>query len=233
MNNYICINGNKTALTAEQMKQLGITPSDPLIADLLATIRSGKAREHFKIHDTIILCGIEVEIIGFDHDKGANNNGAPMYTMTLMGKTLLHERRMHPGACERGWIDTDLRKWLNEEYFHTLPEELQKAIHPAIKLTHNFKGDKYETTDRLFLPSESEMFGSAIWSNYEDGARYEAFATRHNRIRMDEDGEECGYWMRSFDGGFSTNACRVGGNGFATNWGTSNAAPSPLCFLLA
>jgi len=216
------------------MKQLGITPSDPLIADLLATIRSGKAREHFKIHDTIILCGIEVEIIGFDHDKGSNASGAaPIHTMTLMAKTLLPARRMHPGACERGWIDTELRKWLNEEYFNTLPEELKQAIHPAIKLTHNYKGDVYETTDRLFLPSESEMFGSAIWSDYEDGARYEAFATRHNRIRLDEDGDECGYWTRSFDGGLSACACIVSGSGFAGTWYASGAGRAPLCFLLA
>lgn len=44
--------------------------------------------------------------------------------------------------------------------------------------------------------SESEMFGSAIYSPAEDGKRYEAFATRGDRMVFRENGSTS-FWLRS------------------------------------
>ena len=47
MDNYICINGNKTAITPEQLRQLGIPTGDRTISEISEIVRSGKARDRF------------------------------------------------------------------------------------------------------------------------------------------------------------------------------------------
>lgn len=58
---------------------------------------------------------------------------------------------------------------------------------------------------KLWVFSESEMFGSAIYSPAEDGQRYEAFATSKDRIAYNENGSACAVWLRSAyaDGSYS------------------------------
>ena len=206
--------------------------TDPTIAELAEIVRSGKARERFDIRDTVTLCGIEFVIIGFDHDKDVSTPDRP--SITLMGKTLLPAHRYHGGACERGWIDSELRDWLNGEILNQLPDELQQHIRRVEKVTHNYKGEAFKTIDRLFIPSESELFGSAIWSDYEDGARYEAFTNCDARVRVDSEGDADWYWNRSALGGNSTNFCCVGTNGGAgVADATDTTIRAPLCFLFA
>ena len=232
MKNYICINGNKTALTDEQIIELGFTSGTITVAELSNIVISGKAREHFKIRDVVTLFGIELEIIGFDHDKIAGDE--TRHTITLMAKVLCPERRWHSGSCERGWIDSEIRAWLNEEYIEHLPAELAAHIHSTEKLSHNYKGDAFTTTDKLFIPSESELFGSAIWSDYEDGPRYEAFTNCETRVRVDEAGDRNWYWTRSAHGGDSTSVAYVSSNGTAGSGGASNTTiRAPLCFLFS
>jgi hypothetical protein len=168
--------------------------------------------------------------IGFDHDTTL---GRTDHTMTVMAKEMLPAHRMHSGACKRGWIDTELRKWLNEEVIKHLPDELVKHIAPVFKQTHASDGKVYETRDRLFIPSESELFGSAIWSDYEDGPRYEAFATSELRVRFDEDGDGYPYWSRSF-GHYPTICAAVGDEGYDAGTNVhSNGMRAPLCFCFA
>lgn len=64
--------------------------------------------------------------------------------------------------------------------------------------------------------SESEMFGSAIYSPAEDGRRYEAFATNKDRVADDEDGSACCVWLRSALVGGSRVFCMVNTSGSAS-----------------
>ena len=207
--------------------------SELTAAKVSQIVKSGKAREYFSINDVIHLHGIELEVIGFDHDISVGAPGTS--TMTLMSKTLIPARRMHGKACERGWIDTELRKWLNERFIDELPAGLVEQICLVNKTTHNYKGEVFTTIDRLLIPSESEMFGSAIYSSYEDGPRYEAFATSEIRIRKDK-GYTSGYWTRSAIRGhlspsyFAT--VRSGGDAFQYI-ASNDTTCVPLCFVIA
>ena len=62
---------------------------------------------------------------------------------------------------------------------------------------------------KLWLFSESEMFGSAIYSPAETGERYEAFATSKDRIVNDEDGSTCAAWLRSAYVGSPNYFCEI------------------------
>ncbi len=210
MENYLSINGNKTELTKAQLRELGFacpkSADEYTIAEVSEIVKAGKARDSFALHDIISAAGYELEIIGFDRDCDAEDYAWP--TITVMAKALLIERRMHSGACERGWVDTELREWLNSEYFNEMPDELKQFIRTIQKTTHTSDGEPIITEDKLFLPSESEMFGSAVWSNFEDGERYEVFATSADRRRRNDSGEYDWYWTRSLAGSAS-NFCYV------------------------
>ncbi len=231
MKNYICINGNKTELTDEQVRTLGFPVGGYSIAELSEIVRSGKARECLSIHDTVNFGGYELEVIGIDHDKAVDDDTLP--TITLMAKTLLPARRMHGGANERGWIDSELRAYLQNDFINQLPPELVEHIQAVNKLTHTYNGEPIMTVDTLFIPSESELFGSAIWAAREDGARYEAFATSSDRLRLDGDGDSDWYWTRSPRGGRSTYCAYVSGGGRATSAWAGNGTRAPLCFCFA
>ena len=69
---------------------------------------------------------------------------------------------------------------------------------------------------KLWVFSESEMFGSAIYSPAEDGKRYEAFATRKDRVAYDENGSACWTWLRSAYFGDSCSFCVVDTSGCAS-----------------
>ena len=230
MKNYIRINGEKVALTDVQAKDFRFS-RNPL-ANLIASLRNGKIHDFYYLRDTITVGDYELEIIGFNHDKNANDANAP--TITVMAKKLLEYRRLHSGMCERGWIDTELREWLNCEFINQLPKELVEYICPVMKKTHNSHGELYETRDRLFVPAESELFGSAIYSGYEDGQRYAAFATSQDRVRLDENGHSEWYWTRSFYRGNPSNAAYVHSCGYAYCLSASlTSVRAPLCFTLA
>jgi len=231
MENFICINGNRVELTDQQIKELGFS-LNPFLVSFMELVRSGKVREQYNVRDVIKIDDYELKIIGFNHDKDINNTDAP--TVTVIGTKLLPYHRMHGGACEKGWVDTELRKYLNGEVYNSLPSELKQYICEVKKATHNYKGDIYDTVDKLFIPSESELFGSAIYAGYEDGERYEAFATRKDRILVDSKGSSDWYWNRSFYGGYSTYAAYVGNNGHANYFHVDNSyVRAPLCFTLA
>ena len=69
--NYLCVNGKKTKLTDEQMRQLGITPVESEIAKMSSISKAGEAKDHYNVHDIIVVDGITFEIVGIGHDIDA------------------------------------------------------------------------------------------------------------------------------------------------------------------
>lgn len=191
--NYIVINGQRLELTQEQLTKLGINIKpvkvlgDYTMEDVLDIIKSGKATTLIKPHDVIKIAGYELEVIGFNHDMPV---GDPMrHTITVMAKKLLERHTMHSaGECKRGWLESHLREWLNTDVLNALPEEIQDIIQYTKRTTYDSLGRKYETCDKLFVPSESELFGSAIYSPCMAGERYTAFRTFKDRVRFNNKG---------------------------------------------
>lgn len=218
MDNYICINGKRLELTQEQLATLNLTPALTL-AQLSEWARQGVAAEHVKIHDRLTADGLELEIVGIGHDEdeGGNRN-----TVTLRTVETVANRRMNDGRCPGGYKDTELREWLNDEYINEL-DEIKRYVRPVKKLCRTSDNTPYEVTDKLWLFSESELFGSAIYSPGEEGARYEAFATSKDRVCTDEDGDTVWYWERSSFASNSTDFCIVCSSGSAYNYSASNS----------
>lgn len=228
MTSYICIDGVKIELTAEQLAAIRGRTSNGYTLSLISEIaKAGKAREHFKVHDSFVFHGYDLEIIGIGHDitsMGEEN------TITFRSLNSIEKRRMHHENCAAGWKDTDLRKWLHKEIFPSLPDELRRCIRTVCKQNHNTDGAAYTTDDALWLPSESEAFGSAIYSPAEAGKRYEAFTTSKDRRIFDDDGVPTWQWLRSSIAGSAAYFCCVNSYGHANINGAASARGVPLCF---
>lgn len=110
--NYLCINGKKTELTDEQMRQLGITPVESEIARMSRISKTGEAAGHYNVHDTIVVDGVTFEIVGIGHDidayTGRNN------TITLRQVDHIKESRINPSSCPDGFAASELDKSLME-----------------------------------------------------------------------------------------------------------------------
>lgn len=195
--NYICINGNKTELTDEQMQQLGITPVESEIEKMSRISKVGEAADHYNVHDIIAVDGITFEIVGIGHDidasTGRNN------TITL--RQVDHIKKSCINLDSRfgfdGFAASELDKSLIESPQSWIPESILPYLRTVSKNCITYNGSIKTMYRKLWLFSESEMFGSAIYSPAEDGRRYEAFATSKDRIVKDEDGSACEAWLRS------------------------------------
>ncbi|MCH9276122.1 DUF6273 domain-containing protein [Bifidobacterium amazonense] len=88
------------------------------------------------------------------------------------------------------WKTSSLRHWLNHEFWlESMPDELKRDIVPT-------KHDGVE--DLVWLPTEAEVFGSAIFSNKELATgEARLFDTKTSRRIRDTNGEPRWWWTRS------------------------------------
>lgn len=209
--NYLCINGKKTELTDEQMRQLGITPVESEIAKMSRISKAGEAKNHYKVHDTIVVDDITFEIVGIGHDidtyTGYRN------TITLRQVDHIKKSRINPGSCPDGFAASELDKSLMESPQSWIPESILPYVRNVVKQYVTYDGSIKVMYRKLWVFSESEMFGSAIYAPAEDGKRYAAFARSKDRIVNDEDGSACAFWLRSAYVNNSFAFCVVGMSG--------------------
>ena len=126
-----------------------------------------------------------------------------------------------------GFADSDVKRYLNEEVFNNLPEDLRNVIAEVERKQENGES----SLCRLFLPTESELFGDCCYS--EDGtySQIEYYKDRRNRIKCNrKGGSPDWYWAASVRSGTSTNCVRVGNSGYSGGWGASAELYVPVCF---
>ncbi len=180
---------------------------------LVSLSKKGEAREHFKTHDKFIVGGTEVEIVGIGHDTDAATG--ERNTVTLRVNVTLGESEFHNKSCPDGYLNSKLREYVENVAYEKLPKELLKHVRPVNKQFSDCTGRLYEESCVIFPFSETELFGSAIYSPVEEGKRYEAFATSKDRRMFDESGRYDWYWTRSPRTGTSNYFCFVTASGTA------------------
>lgn len=226
--NYLCINGKKTKLTDEQMRQLGIMPVESEIAKMSRLSKAGEAADYYNVHDTIVVDGITFEIVGIGHDidasTGRNN------TITLRQVDHLKKSRTNPGPCPEGFAASELDISFIKSPQNWIPESILPYVRNVAKTYVMYNGHIKVMYRKLWLFSESEMFGSAIYSPAEDGKRYEAFATSEDRVAYDENGSACSVWLRSAYVGNPNYFCGIGQFGGANFNDTNDSSGVALGF---
>lgn len=128
-----------------------------------------------------------------------------------------------------GFADSDVKHYLNEEVFNNLPEDLRNAIAEVERKQENGES----SLCRLFLPTESELFGDCCYS--EDGtySQIEYYKDRRNRIKCNrKGGSPVWYWAASVWSGYSTYCVGVNHNGNSNDWDASYELYVPVCFVI-
>lgn len=235
--NYLCINGKKTELTDEQMRQLGIAPIEPVegeianeIAKMSRISKAGEAADHYNVHDTIVVDGITFEIVGIGHDIDALTG--KYNTITLRQVDHIKKSRINPGPCPDGFAASELDNSLMKSPQNWIPESILPYVRNVAKKYVTYDGHIKVVYRKLWLFSESEMFGSAIYSPAEDGQRYEAFATSKDRIVNNENGSACTVWLRSAYVDDSVSFCVVCTSGSADYGGAGYSRGVALGFCI-
>ena len=128
-----------------------------------------------------------------------------------------------------GFAGSDVKRYLNEEVFNSLPEELRNVIAEVERKQENGKS----SLCRLFLPTESELFGDCCYSEDDTYSQIEYYKDRRNRIKCNrKGGSPDWYWTASVRSGNSTNCVSVGYSGTSSYWDASCGLYVPVCFVI-
>ncbi len=149
----------------------------------------------------------------------------------FVSKDLLPERVVwnENGRNTGGFKESDLCRYLNEDIWAILPEELKEVISER-ECLQIVEGKEERFKLKLWLPSEFEVFGDSWASEVEEGQQFELFKDPRNRVKCDKDGERAYWWLLSVCAGNTTNACNVYINGYANHNSCSYAYRVPVCF---
>ena len=211
----------KISIEEEQTRQLDITPIESEIAKMSCISKAGKAKDYYNVHDTIVVDGITFEIVGIGHDidasTGRNN------TITLRQVDHLKKRPIHPSSCPDGFAASELDKSFINSPQSWIPASILPYVRTVSKEYVTCDGSIKVMYRKLWVFSESEMFGGAIYSPAEDGKRYEAFATSKDRIAYDENDSACRVCLRSAFANVSSAFCVVD-----ASWGMSGGNVNDL-----
>ena len=136
-----------------------------------------------------------------------------------------------------GWTSCARRTWCNNIYYAALPSTIKSAVKSVNKLTSagSQSSTINTTSDKVFLLSEIEIFGSITYSFSGEGTQYTYYKTQSNRYKMPKWNSSRGsqYWWerspyRSGSGGF----CRVGVDGYVDRDSAGNAYGLAPCFCI-
>lgn len=163
--------------------------------------------------------------------KSHYNTGDLVFRFSYIGKYKMNKENTNAG----GWAASDLRKYLNVDFFQTLPEWLKTLIIPH-KVTQKVKKGKdfetVETFDRIFLPSEYELQGANEEAEYNGiDKQFPYFEIRKNRLVFEEDdgGYSTWFWTADPSAADTTDFCGFGTDGGSHLTGAANdGAVAPL-----
>lgn len=142
----------------------------------------------------------------------------------VMKKCLEEELPMNEKDTNAGgWPKSYLREKANADILALLPDELVKVISPR-KIVQIVNGERFESEDKLWAPSEVEYSGEARYGVEEEGDKqFEYYKEKENRISLDTDGYPCCKWERSQYRGHSCGFMLVNtdGNPNYNDWASS------------
>lgn len=176
----------------------------------------GKASSIWKVGDTkdIVVNGetLTLVIMDFNHDD-LESGGKAGITFGL--KHLMKDpREMNASNTNSGgFAGSEMYSWLQNTLLKQLPSDLQAVLKSVNKKTS--AGNKSSTINtnamKLFLFSETEIFGLITYSESGEGAQYPYFVTADNRIKHLANGTGSSYqwWERSPSVSSSRSFCLV------------------------
>lgn len=162
--------------------------------DIIMACENNEVPETWSVGDTksmtINSTEYNIQIIGKNYDIYTSGGTAPL-TFQLVE---IYATTAQMNSTERnsiGWSGSAMRTTTLPAIMATMPSEVQSAIKAVDKVTIEGKGKNFDapttletTSDKLFLLSESEVFGSTSNSGgVSEGARYAFYANGGSTVK--------------------------------------------------
>lgn len=163
----------------------------------------GNPDSYFSIGDRkTILVGtesVELEIIGMQHDTLSSDHSSKAQITFAMVDCLRTLTRLNTSnANVGGFRASEFYPTLTTTIFNTLPADLRGVAKYVDKRScTDYLGNSISTTsERIFLLSEIEVYGTTEYSRPGEGIRYARFAAGHSTIKLCN-GSATSWWLRS------------------------------------
>lgn len=199
---------------------------------------------------------VEFAIAGFNHDDlttAINGHTKAAVTLTQVdclmdaecaagtkyGSSNTENERMNSNNTNvGGWESCEMRTWCNSVYYNALPSVFKNAVKEVNKKTSagNSSMTIKTTTDKIFLLSEIEIFGSISLSVRGEGTQYQYYKNAvANRYKLPKFLSSSGgslWWQRSPKSSSANRFCCVGTNAeYNYNYAFDSLGIAP-CFCL-
>jgi len=143
---------------------------------------------------------LTLQIYGFNRDVLADGSGNKT-NITFGLKNLMSEIKVVATNTVGGWSSSTMRSWLNTDLFNNMQTDVSNKIKNVNKLSSGGYHEQVIKTisDKIFLFSEVELFGSNENSLAGEGFKYPLFSNNSSRIKKlsNGSGTPYHYWTRS------------------------------------
>jgi len=189
--------------------------------------QAGAAPEFWSVGDTKNISVNDVsyvaQIIGFGHDDlvSGGKAGITFQLHHCMATTA----QFNPTATNvGGWKNSAIRTGTIATLYNQVETGLKNVIKAVNKLTSVGSGSSTIETvsDKLFLLSEVEVFGSLTYSYTGEGSQYDYYSAGNSKIKNVGSTPKA-WWLRSPRTSGSNYACWVGTTGTAAGGDTTNS----------
>ena len=189
--------------------------------DISAISERGIASSVFSVGDKkhVIIDGVDylTQIIGFDHDTKTSGGKAGI-TFQLVNCLKTRYKMNSSNTNNGGWQNCAMRTSTMATLLTKLPSALQNVIKAVNKQTSagNQSSTISTTSDKLFLLSEVEVFGTTTHSKSGEGKQYDYYRAGNSTIKWIDVGINAWvWWERSPASGDNSKFCSVDRDGNA------------------
>ena len=185
-------------------------------------------------HKTMMINGAsyQVDIIGKNHDTYAAGGKAPL-TFQLHDCYADAKAMNSSNTNSGGWKNSAMRTTHLPAILALMPTEVQNGIREVSKKASvGGASSTIETvSDKLFLLSEVEIFGSTTYSAAGEGTQYDYYKAGNSKVKK-RNSSAAIWWERSPNASSSARFCLVYSNGNASDYsaGLAGGVAFGFCF---
>ena len=165
-----------------------------------------------------------IDIIGKNHDDYADGSGKAPLTFQLHDCYDKVKNMNSSNTNSGGWKNSEMRTTHLPAILALMPTEVQNGIREASKKASvGGASSTIETvSDKLFLLSEVEIFGSTTYSVAGEGTQYDYYKAGNSKVK-NRNGSAASWWERSPSASSSVGFCMVNSGGRTTTGSASRA----------
>ena len=195
-------------------------------SDIIAACHSGSVPSTWVVGNsktmTINGASYQVDIIGKNHDTYTAGGTAPL-TFQMHDCYADRKAMNSSNTNSGGWKNSAMRTTHLPAILALMPTEVQNGIREVSKKTSvGGASSTIETvSDKLFLLSEVEIFGSTRYSAAGEGTQYDYYKAGNSKVKKRK-GSAVRWWERSPDARSSMDFCAVDNTGSASSVGAGS-----------